>query len=290
MQAHFLGAGKGNEPRLRMRHQRIPEAAAAAGAEVHHAVRHAALFQNLHQLGGDRRRVAGGLQHNRISADDGSHGHAGRDRRRKIPGRNHRAHSERDVPEIIALAGVLNRRLRLCQPQRFARIELAEVDGLADIGIGLGPVLAHLENHPCGPFELALADGLGYPQQQLRALFDRSLPPALEGAQGGFHRQRNLFGAGLLEDADHLRRPRRIDRFELVDGLQPAPADNQVVLAAKLRPHALQRLAHLLSVFRTAEVDKRLIPERSRFDICAILRLGRGHIRAPNLGYESIRH
>ena len=42
----------------------------------------------------------------------------------------------------------------------FAGVELEEVDGLADVGVGLGPVLADLEDEPGAEIELALADEL----------------------------------------------------------------------------------------------------------------------------------
>ena len=65
---------------------------------------------------------------------------------------------------MVALARQLHRSLRARQPQRLARIELAEVYGLGDIGIRLRPILAHFKHQPGFKLELALADDLRHPQ------------------------------------------------------------------------------------------------------------------------------
>ena len=112
VQAHFLRAGERDVARLGMLDHGVAEAAAAAGAEVDHAVRQPGFFQDLEELRGDRRRVARGLQDHGVAADDGSQRHAGHDGAGKIPRRNDRAHAERNVAQVVALARQLHRRSR----------------------------------------------------------------------------------------------------------------------------------------------------------------------------------
>ena len=97
VQANFARAGEGDVADLRMRHQRVAEAGAAAGTEVHHAFGHSAFFEQFDKLRGNRRRIARGLQDNGVAADDRSERHAGHDGAGEVPGRNHRADAERNV-------------------------------------------------------------------------------------------------------------------------------------------------------------------------------------------------
>ncbi len=111
MQPHFAGAGKRDVSSFGMCHDGIAEAGAGAGAEVHHAFGHAGFFQQFNELGGDGGGVTGGLQDYGVAADDGSDHQAGHNSAGEIPGRNHRAHAQRNVGERIVLAGQLHRRL-----------------------------------------------------------------------------------------------------------------------------------------------------------------------------------
>ena len=89
--------------------------------------------------------------------------------------------------QCIVLAGKLNRRLSFREAQRFAGIELAEVDGLGNVGVGLGPVLADFEHQPRHVFHLALAHQVADAEHQTGALFDRSAAPGFESAERGLH-------------------------------------------------------------------------------------------------------
>ena len=94
------------EPRLRVLDERIADRRAAAGQEVQHAVRHARLVARLEEHRGDAGRVGGGLQHDRVAGDDRGGRHAGQDREREVPRRDHDADAERDVLELVSLAGI----------------------------------------------------------------------------------------------------------------------------------------------------------------------------------------
>ena len=56
-------------------------------------------------------------------------------------------------------AGLAGRRRR-GQPQCFAGVKLKEVDGLAHICVGLGPVFAHLISEPGAELEVPASDDL----------------------------------------------------------------------------------------------------------------------------------
>ena len=72
-------------------------------------------------------------------------GHAGHDGEGEIPRRNDRADTERDIEQLVALARVLDGGGGGGQAQRLARIELEKIDGLAHVGVGLGPVFADFD-------------------------------------------------------------------------------------------------------------------------------------------------
>jgi hypothetical protein len=119
-EADGLGAGEGDEAGLGMLDDGVAEGGAGAGAEVDHAVGHAGFFKDFNETGGDGGRIARGLENDGVAGDDGGRGHAGHDGEGKVPGRNDRAHAERNVEQLVALAGILNGRGGGGQAQRFA--------------------------------------------------------------------------------------------------------------------------------------------------------------------------
>src|SRR5882757_2661215 len=105
--------------------------------EVHHTVRQTNLFEQLHKLRSNRWSIHGWLQDDSIATDDRSSRHSYHDGEGEVPRRNHSPYTQRNVAQLVALAGELDRRLRLIQPERLTCVELEEVDGLAYIGVGL---------------------------------------------------------------------------------------------------------------------------------------------------------
>ena len=101
----FARSRERDKTRLGMRDDSIAESGSGTGAEIHHAFGHAGLFQNVHELGGDCRRIAGRLQDHGVAADDRGQSHSGHDGARKIPRRNHRAYTQGNVDQGVALAG-----------------------------------------------------------------------------------------------------------------------------------------------------------------------------------------
>ena len=209
VQSDFARSGERDVAGLRMRDHGIAEARSCAGAEVHYAFGHADFFEQLDEFGGNGRRIARRLQDDGVAADDRGDGHAGHDGAGEIPGRNHGADAERNVGQRVALARQLHRRFGFREAQSFAGVELAEIDGLGDIGVGLAPVLADFKNQPRHVFHFALAHQVGGAEQQAGALFDRSVVPGLEGFERGLHGRLDVLFAGLLMDSDNLRRAAR---------------------------------------------------------------------------------
>jgi hypothetical protein len=262
VQSNLARAGESDVANLRMRHQRIAKASAAARAEVHNAFGHAAFFEQFHELRRNRRRIARRLQHDRVAADDRSDRHAGHDGAGKVPRRNHGADAERNIGQRVALARQLHGRFGLREAQRLARVELAEIDGLGNIGIGLEPVLRNFKHQPSHVFQLALAHDIGHVKQKRRALFDRRVAPVTERLTGGLYGGFDVLLASLLVNSDYLRRLGGIDGPNLVGGLAALAADDQVILAAELATHFLDRGAHLAHIVFFGEIDERFILER----------------------------
>ena len=190
-------------------------------------------------------------------------GHAGHDGAGEIPRRNHRADAERNVGQRVALARQLHGRLGFGEAQGLARVELAEIDGLGNVGIGLEPVLRNFEHQPGHEFELALAHHIGDAEQERGALLDRSAAPVGERLRRGLHGGLDVLIAGFLVNADHFRRLGGIDGTNLVGGLDALAADDQVVLAAQLATHFLDGGAHLAHVLFFGEIDECFIFERA---------------------------
>src|ERR1035441_9857831 len=74
----------------------------------------------------------------------------------------------------------LDGRLRLGEAQDLARVKLAKVDSLGDVGVGLSPVLADFEDQPRHEFHLALAHEVADAEDEARALFDSRGAPGFE--------------------------------------------------------------------------------------------------------------
>ena len=89
------------------------EGAAGFGAaleEVDDAVGQAGLFEEGEEARGDGGGVGRGLEDDGVAGDDGGGGHAGHDGEGEVPRRDDGADAERDVAEVVALAGVLDGR------------------------------------------------------------------------------------------------------------------------------------------------------------------------------------
>src|SRR5579863_5014358 len=165
-EANGARAGEGDEAGLRMLDDSIAERGSGAGAKIDHAIGHAGLFEDLDKARSDGGRVARWLEDHCIAGDDSGSRHSGHDGEGEVPGRNHRTYAERNVKKLVALAGILNGSRGPGQAQRFARVELKEVDRLAHVRVGFGPVLANLVDEPSHELKSALVNDFSRSQQE----------------------------------------------------------------------------------------------------------------------------
>ena len=139
-----------------------------------------------------------------------------------------------NVAELVALAGELDGGGGLVEAEGFAAVELEEVDGLAYVGVGLGPVFADLEGEPGAELEFALADEVGGAEEQGGALCDGC------GSRCRRRPGRPCIAASACSasarwwTADDLGGAGRVGGDDLVFGLEAAAADDEVVLVAEL--------------------------------------------------------
>jgi hypothetical protein len=78
---------------------------------------------------------------------------------------------------VIVLTRQLNRRGDLAKAQRFAAVELAEVDRLRNVAIGFCPILTDFKDQPRHELEFAFAEQVAHAEDQAGALFDRGATP-----------------------------------------------------------------------------------------------------------------
>ncbi len=198
--------------------------------------------------------------------------------RRKIPRRNHHAHTQRNIDEIIFLALHGHNFLRTGQPQHLPPIKFQKIDGLRGVCIRLRPSLPCLINNQRVHFVLTLAQNLRRAEQALHSLLRRHPLPCLKSLCRRLHCLIGLLRARGLKHADHLRRMRRIRRRFLLRRDHFLPANVHGVLAAKLPRDLLERFFHAFAVFGPRKIDKRLVHEfgNVRFG------LGSRHVSSPN--------
>ena len=93
-----------------------------------------------------------------LPATSAASAHAGHNRQREIPRRNHDARAQRQIEHFVVLAGHLHGRFRRRELLHLPRVILREIDRFADVSLGFGPRLAGFEHQPGVEIELAFAD------------------------------------------------------------------------------------------------------------------------------------
>ena len=124
-----------------------------------------------------RRRLDDG----RIARDQRGGGHAGADGQGEIPGTDDGGHAAGLIRLMVQLAHETAQSLWLEQANGNPGIVLAEVDGLADVGIGLAPGLASLANHYGGQFVPAPPHRGSGSNEDLRAIQGLAIAPGRKG-------------------------------------------------------------------------------------------------------------
>ena len=138
----------------------------------------------------------------------------------------------------------------MVEAKSLVAVELKEVDGFAYVGVGLGPVLADLEDEPRAELQLALADDCRSAEEQGSAFGNGSAAPRRKGRESRLNGLVCVFSLGVLVNADNLRRARRIDRANLFCGLQALAAEDHLVLAPEFLLDLCKRVLHGTLVLR----------------------------------------
>ena len=217
-----------------------PAVLPGSGEKAHHVARHARFVQNINEDRGNRRRIARWLYHHRISSDDRSHRHPTHDRRREIPWRNHDAHAQRNIFQIIFLAAERRQFLRRAQPQCFPPVVFAEINQFGDVRIRFRPGLANFIAQPRIKFVAPLAQNIRRAIQAGHALFHWHALPAFKCRSGFFDGLVRHLHRRLLKHANHLLRVRWIVRLDLFRGGDALSTNGQRIFAPKHSAHLRQ--------------------------------------------------
>src|SRR6202030_2760493 len=116
------------------------------------------------------------------------------------------------VMVITFFARHLLREFWASESPHLLRVECAEIDRLADIGVCFGPWLADFENFYCRKFVAPALHDVGCTLQQLRALLDRRPPPFFECRARSLNGPLGFLDAGFGSVAHNLRRLGWINR------------------------------------------------------------------------------
>ena len=144
-EADRLRAGERDERDRRVLDQVRADLLADAGQEGEHAGRDARLVQDLDETQRDAGRLLRRLEEHRVAGDQRGGDHAGGDREREVPRRDHHADPARLVGvRVGSHPATWPTRAPRGEAERLASVVLAEVDRLAHVGVGLGDRLARL--------------------------------------------------------------------------------------------------------------------------------------------------
>ncbi len=147
--------------------------------------------------------------------------------------RNDRAHAQRNIFELGLFAGPRMQQIAgVGHVDHLARVVFQEVDGFGGVGVGFGPRLADLEDHPRAELVFAAAHFVGGLEQHLRPFLRIDVTPALKSLIRSLNRTLGIFFAALRKRADHFAGPRRVDRIKRFAGPDFFAADAQRVFAA----------------------------------------------------------
>src|SRR5262249_37343067 len=128
----------------------------------------------------------------------------------KIPGRNGGADTEGDIDQEILFALHWSDGMRTSEAEHFAAVEFEKVDCLGGIGVGFDPRFADFVANPRLNLKLALANDIRRAEEALGTLFGGNALPRFKGFGGCFNSLIGKILAGRLEDAENLRRMRRV--------------------------------------------------------------------------------
>ena len=213
-----------------------PTVAARAGQEMQHVAGHAGLPEDFAHRLGDAAGLRRGLHQRRVAHHQRGGGHAAADRQREVPGLMTEAtprgwcHWWFNSPTNCPNRCGWNRRTAV------AGVILAEVDGLAGVGVGLAPRLAGLADHDGRQFVAAIAHQRRRLEDHLRAFQRIAIAP------GGKRRRRR---------GDRLSAPRPAPILRLLAGT----FTSATAWAKRFANGRLRKIAHRLVDHRQAVAE-----------------------------------
>ncbi len=208
------------------------------------------------------RRLLGRLEHDGVARRQARGDHPERDRQREVPRGDDRDHAAGAVVHLVALARHDQQRAAPVERDGRPGVVLEEVDGLADVRVGLGPGLGRLADGERGGLVAALAQPRRRVDEGLRALEGRHARPGVEAAGRGLDGGRDVGGGGgRAHGDDALGVPRVVgERRVALAALLPdqhGHADGQPGVDAG------QRGREQLPVRRAAQLQDGLVDERA---------------------------
>ena len=128
------------------------------------------------------------------------------------------------INHFVMFAGHLHGGFGRRELLHLPRVVFREIDGFADVAVGLGPGLAGFHHQPGVEIKLAFADDGRGADHQFDAPLGRHAAPFGEVSVSVFNGARGQLRRGLVMFAHHLRRFRRIDACQRSPVLCAAPA------------------------------------------------------------------
>ena len=225
MQTDVARAGKADKAGSGVAHQGIADQRPAAGNEVEGISGEACFEQYLHEECSNGGGVAGRLDDDGVTGDQGGYRHPGENGQREVPGWNNHAHSEGLITHFALFTRELEDRMRASEAGHIASVVVTEVDGFAGLGFGLRPGFPGLKYQPGIKFHATCAQDFGRPGGGGDADDGRGAAPATEGRVGSFDRAGGQQRCRLVVEAKDLLRPGRIGAGEGGTRLHALAAD-----------------------------------------------------------------
>src|SRR5208337_1506250 len=195
-----------------MVHERLADLLAPAGQEAEGARWNARLDEDLDEMPGNHGRLLGRFEHHRVAGDECRDGHAARDGQGEVPRRNDHGDPAWNVLTGIGLTGNIAA-ARLGQADHLPGVELTEIDCLGDVGVGLAPGLAALEDLPGGQLEASLPHDSSRLDQYPCAVAGGCGRPGRYGRTRRGDGFLSMFGSGSRRATDNARAAARVGRI-----------------------------------------------------------------------------
>src|SRR5208282_1900855 len=217
---------------LLMIEDRLTDDRAVPHHEVENAFGDASANDDLGQRVGRTWHELGRLEHDRVAVRERRRNLPGRNRDRKIPGRDDSDHADGLACRLDVDVRAHGRELFARDSQRLAGEEIEDLAGPRDLADPLGQRLALFAGEETAEFVAPGEDFQGGAQQNIVSLLRRRARPSRESGVGGLYRRAGLIGVGLGAFADNVVCVRRIDVPGDAGALYPLAGDEVLVQGA----------------------------------------------------------